>query len=574
MLPALATLLREIEFKVQQTQRRKAMQVFLHYLPICLALALLLGITLALLIPVLGSSWPNWEIHVVVGTGLLGLLGAALVAWFLMPERQQAALAMDRAFDLKERVITLTTLKPELQETEAAKLLAQQMQERVAQVHISEKMPLQWSRRPWYAPMTAVVTLLLALAFPTSGLLSGSNTAENIQKKETKATEQKPIDISEFKQTNEERKKRLKEIGSADLHELQKEIDLLIQKLEKTPEGSAEAKLAIEDATRLAEKVRQQETLKEKVEEIKKQLKLEMGEKFTGDRGPAEEFAKALAKADFKKARKEMSKLAEKLKLGEMSREEMKELAKQMQNLQQKLEELSQQKEKLDALEKSDLDPETKAREKAKIEKEIEKLKDLAELAQQMKEAAEQMEKGELDAAREALEKLADELGEMELTEQEMNELQLTEGDLQDLKNVIAGMKGKGSRGNKKDPWGQDGDKDSNNDDNGRPGMGRGKGQTNAESEGGLRDEKLDDVDSQDSNAKTQSSSLGKLQVVGEGPKQGKPGKDQVKNRINLSAVELDQAQQQASEALKQQRISQSQKNVVNEFYKNLAPGK
>jgi len=33
-------------------------------------------------------------------------------------------------------------------------------------------------------------------------------------------------------------------------------------------------------------------------------------------------------------------------------------------------------------------------------------------------------------------------------------------------------------------------------------------------------------------------------------------------------------AKQQASEALKQQKISQTQKNVVTDFYKNLAPGK
>ncbi len=41
-----------------------------------------------------------------------------------------------------------------------------------------------------------------------------------------------------------------------------------------------------------------------------------------------------------------------------------------------------------------------------------------------------------------------------------------------------------------------------------------------------------------------------------------------------LSSADLDQAKQQASEALKQQKISQTQKNVVTDFYKNLAPGK
>jgi hypothetical protein len=245
-----------------------------------------------------------------------------------------------------------------------------------------------------------------------------------------------------------------------------------------------------------------------------------------------------------------------------------------MNSLKEKLNEIAQQKEKLEALEKSNLDPETKAHEKEKIEKEMEKLKDLAELAEKMKEAAEQMEKGDKEAAREAMEKMAEELGKMEMTEQEMGELQLTEGDLQDLKNAIAGMKGKGGRSGKKDPWGQDGDKEDGENGNGQPGQGRPGGKQDGETEGGLRNETIDDTKSEDTNAKTKSSNNGKLTVVGEGPKQGKPGKDQVKTRVTLTPAELDQAKQQASEALKQQKISQTQKNVVTDFYKNLAPGK
>src|SRR5205807_10302244 len=99
------------------------------------------------------------------------------------------------------------------------------------------------------------------------------------------------------------------------------------------------------------------------------------------------------------------------------------------------------------------------------------------------------------------------------------------------------------------------------------------RGKVDDETEGGLRDEKIDETKSEDTNAKTKSSNNGKLTVVGEGPKQGKPGKDQVKDRIVLSSADLDQAKQQASEALKQQKISQTQKNVVTDFYKNLAPG-
>ncbi|MFO0812827.1 MAG: hypothetical protein U0796_06385 [Gemmatales bacterium] len=577
MVPALASLMKDLHGKVQQTRRRQGLQLLLAQIPWCLASSLLLGIVAALVLPLAGWTFVGWEAVVVTGSILLGVAVASVIALSRQPEQAQSALDLDQAFRLDERILTLTTLQPEQQASEAAQLLAEQMQARLKEVHVPERFPLTTQGRSWYAPLAAGVTLALALIFPAAGLLS--LTAKEAEKKETreaKETEKKPIDLNAFKQANEERKKRLKDIGSADLNDIQKEIDQLLQKLEKTQEGTPEARMSLEDVTKLTEKVRQQEAHKEKIEDIKKQLKLELGEKVAGEKGPAEEFTKALSKADFDKAKKEMSKLAEKMKNGEMSKEEMKELAKQMGSLKQKLEEIAQQKEKLEQLEKSNLDPETKAREKEKIEKELEKLKDIADLAQQMKDAAEQLEKGDKDGAREALEKMAEELGKMEQNEDELGELKLTEGDLQDLKNAIAGMKGKGGGkgGGKKDPWGQ-GDGSDDGDGKGGQGGKQGRGgKVDEEIEGGARDEKLDDTKSEDTNTKTKSTNNGKLTVVGEGPKQGKPGKDQVKERVTISSAELDQAKQQASEAIKQQKISQTQKNVVTDFYKNLAPGK
>lgn len=576
MVPALTTLLYELQGKVKQTHRRQGLQLAIHSLPLCLAWAFLAGLLIAWALPLLRWTWPGWELMVGATTLVTGVASAFLLAALRRPPQQQAALALDRAFGLDERIVTLTSLKPEQQQQEAAQLLALQMQQLVSKVHVAERFPLQASRRPWYASLGAMAALVLGLIFPVTGVFSLFNKEiEKTAAQTTNAAEQKAIDITSFKQANEERKKRLKEIGSADLNEIQKEIDQLLQKLEKTQEGSAEAKMSLEDVTRLTDKVRQQETQKEKIEELKKHLKLELGDKLGNDKGPAEEFTKALAKADFDKAKKEMSKLAERLKDGTMSKEEMKELAKQMKNLKDKLEEIAQQKEKLEALEKSNLDPETKAKEKEKIEKELEKLKDLADLAQQMKDAAEKMEQGDPEAAREALEKMAEELGKMEMTEDELGELKLTEGDLQDLKNAIAGMKGKGGKpGKKKDPWGQGEGADDEKGQGGQPGPPGGKGETNDETEGGARNETIDETKSEDTNAKTKSTNQGKLTVVGDGPKQGKPGKDQIKDRMTVSATELDQAKQQASEALKQQKISQAQKNVVTDFYKNLAPGK
>lgn len=576
MVPALTTLLKQVETKVQQTQRRRGWQQAISVLPLMLTISCLLVLLFVIAAALTGITFvvEGREVFLVIASFALAFMGSMVYARFTRPTRRRAALDLDQAFGLDERILTLTTLNADQQNSEAAQLLARQMQERVEQVHVAERFPLTSTRRSWYAPLGAALALILSLLFPATGLFSkATKESEKNGNKETRPTEQKPLDLAAFKQANEERKKRLKEIGSADLNEIQKEIDQLLQKLEKTQEGSAEAKMSLEDVTKISDKVRQQETNKEKIEEIKKQLKIELGDKLAGEKGPAEEFTKALAKADFEHAKKEMQKLAEKMKSGQMTKEELKELAKQMSNLKNKLDEVAQQKEKLEALEKSNLDPETKAREKEKIEKELEKLKDIADLAQQMKDAAEQLEKGDKDAAREALEKMAEELGKMELNEDELGELKLTEGDLQDLKNAIAGMRGRGGKsGSKKDPWDQDSEKGGQGGQQGLPGQNGGK--VDDESEGGLRNETIDETKSEDSNAKTKSTNNGKLTVVGEGPKQGKPGKDLVKERVVLTSADLDQAKQQASEALKQQKISQTQKNVVTDFYKNLAPGK
>lgn len=571
MVPALTSLLERVETKVRQTQRRQSLQLALGVLPACLTASLLLGTLAAIVLPLAGLTVSAFDIGLAAfGLGVLAALGWSFIKRL---NHTGAALALDKAFGLQERVVTLMTLTSTARQSEAGALLAQQTETTINSLRVSEGFPLRSPQRSWYAPIGAALAMMVALMFP--GIWSLASKAASpgaIVDKSTKDAEQKKIDVSEFKTANEERKKRLKEIGSETLNEIQHEIDELLQKVEQAKEGSAEAKLALEDLTKLSEKIRNTENAKEKIEEIKKELKLEIGDKIPADKGPAQEFTKALSKADFEKAKEELMKLAEKMKNGEMSKEEMKELAKQMANLKSKLDEIAKQKEKLEALEKSDLDPETKAKEREKIEKELAKLKDLADLAEQMKQAADEMEKGDKDAAREALEKMAEELQKMEMNEQEQGELQIAEGDLEALKAAIAGMKGKGGgkRGkNKGDPWGGDKDwsKEGQQSTPGQPGN-----PVDAATEGGLRDETLDKTKSEDTTAQGKSNPAGKMTVVGQGPKQGKPGKDMVKNRMELSPADLDQAKQQASEALKQQKISQTQRDVVTDFYKNLAP--
>lgn len=568
-------LLQRLEKKVKETQTRRGIQHFLHYLPSHSAWGLLGGTTAAVIAQVANQADFSW-VGPVVG-GLVGMTWAGVSAYRNTPNRTGAALELDKAFALNERMVTLATLTDEQRKSAAGQLLEEDARVHLEKVDVPSKFPFESKARAWAAPAGAALAASVALLFPLS---FSTNTAiakeKDKQVKTTDVTEK--IDLKAIKEANEARKVRLKELGSQELNELQQELDQLVEKIEKNNEkGNASPKLALEDITKMMEQIQKREDPREKIKEIEKKLKLELADKLGKQDGPAEDFAKALSQANFDKAKDELMKLADKLKKDELTPEEKKKLVDQMKDLKNKLDEIAKRKEKMDNLEKSGADPETKQAEKNKLEKEMEKLKDLADLAKEMAEAAEKMEKGDAGEKADAmqqLKKMAEQMEKMELTQKELEEMQICEGDLDELKKAIAGIKkGKGGKGGEKqNKWGEE-------NDWGKGGQGDQPGQggdpTSEAIEGGQRGEEINDTKSEDSNAKSKHAANGKMTIVGSGPKQDKPTQDpKAKDKITLSTTELDRTRQEAGEALRQSKIGQSQKELVSEFYKNLTPDK
>lgn len=63
------------------------------------------------------------------------------------------------------------------------------------------------------------------------------------------------------------------------------------------------------------------------------------------------------------------------------------------------------------------------------------------------------------------------------------------------------------------------------------------------------------------------------MKLAGQGPQQPKPARDGVgQTTVDLQA-DITQAREQAGEALRQQKIGAAQRDIVTDFYKNLAPG-
>src|SRR4029078_3878417 len=99
MVPALTALLDRVETKVRQARRRQGLQTGLAVLPLCLALGLLAATAVAVILPLMGVSIPEFVLPV---AGLvLALVAAAAWAMSRRPDRTGAALALDRAFGLE-----------------------------------------------------------------------------------------------------------------------------------------------------------------------------------------------------------------------------------------------------------------------------------------------------------------------------------------------------------------------------------------------------------------------------------------------------------------------------------------
>jgi hypothetical protein len=424
-------LLQQIAAKVSQTWRRQLGQLILGFLPTALAASVLCAVVWMLLKPWLPVDAPIWL--PLGAAGGVALLATAVWARLHLPSRVNAALSLDRAFDLKERMTTAVSLDPSLRATAAGQALLDDARQRLDQIKVAERFPLQVRPRPWLAPLGAVLAFTLACFFA----LSPQPQIAQADKPKDEPLVQKldPLALQALKQANEERRERLKELDTEKLKELQAEFDKLIAQLDKL-DKPADAQLALQDVTKLTEQVQKRQEELSKTFDLKRKLKADAGLKEQKD-GPTKDLQKALADGDLKKATEEMQKLLDQMKNKQLSDEQKEKLAKDLKELQEKLKDIASNKKKLEALEKSNADPETKQREMQKLLQECANMKDLAEMADMMQQAQQALEKGDQKAAMDKLKELAEQLKELEIDNRLISELQLAEADLEEIKEGL-----------------------------------------------------------------------------------------------------------------------------------------
>jgi hypothetical protein len=415
--------------QVARVHRRLVLQTLLNSLAWCWAGAVLLSAGWFLLQPYLIEGPPDWlRWAVAAGLAGTGTLAAVVLGFLRAPSRLMAALSLDSAFGLKERVTTSLTLAPEQEASPAGQALLADVNQRIKDLDVLTRFPV---RVGWTAALVpACVALLTLVAVFYQPIKSLARTTARNDGAEA-AANAADIDrkMQQLKKTIAE-KKPSEQPKSEELERLIGELDKLASRPRDTKEQIRER---VKEMTALEEQMKLREKeMAEKTRSLKEQLhRLDVSSQKDGD-GPAKDLQNALAKGDLNRAKDEIERLNKRLQNQELTEKEKEQLRRQLQDMKEKLERLAEAKNKEQELKAANLDPETLKKE---LQKEKKRLGDLNKLAEQMGKCEKCLKEGDMEAASQSLSELAKKLDGMDLENQELQDLRDQLARLQDAKD-------------------------------------------------------------------------------------------------------------------------------------------
>jgi hypothetical protein len=543
--------MRELEKPVGRVFRRLRYQRFLAALvwTWAVGLALVAGVLAGEKLLNRKVAGPEWAPFAVAG--LLGVAIAAGISLSSGPSRLDAAVALDRVFHLNERVSSAWSLPGELRESAAGRALVADAAKRVADLDVGAAFGLRLPRRAWVVliPATAAVLMLFAPAW-VPRVLQARTMSEADIKAITKQAEMLTKKIASQRQAIDKEK-----FPEAD--KLLAKIEKKIDDLTKAP-PSAKDKVMVE-LNALTDALKERQKQLGNPEQVNRQLqKL----KEMASQGPADQFAKDLAKGDFDKAASELKKLQDKLKSGQMSEAEKKALKEQLGEMAKKLSELANMEERKKQLEQArkngGLTQQQYEREMEKLNEQAKTLKQLQQLAGKLAKAQEAMQKGDMKQA-------ADQLG---ISQQQMSEMAKQLEELQSLDSAMAELQD-AKNGMTKDGGNQLGD-DLNslgmNNLSMRKGMGNGLSRGRGQGDRPIAD---DDTATYQTKVKQQ---LKKGKAVFQGLTT--PSKT-VKGNVEIDVqAEIDAGTGSVADALSNQKIPRNLEKHIRSYYDQLNKGK
>jgi hypothetical protein len=424
--------MRELETPVARVFRRLRYQRFLSTLvwSLAIALAIVAGIIAGEKLLNRAVPGPEWMPFAVAGAlAVVIATGCAIVSG---ASRLDAAVAIDRVFHLNERVSSAWTLPADLRETPAGRAVIGDAALKLAGLDVAAEFGLRLPRRAWILliPATAAVMLLFAPAWVPSSVQAMTKEAVDT-KALTQQAEALTKKIASQRQTLDKQK-----FPEADklLATIAKKTD----ELAKAP-PAAKDKLMVE-LNALTDALKDRQKQLGSPEQVNRQLKQL---KELGSQGPADQFAKDLARGNFEKAASELKRLQEKLASGKMSEAEKKALKDQLNEMAKKIHELAnleQRKKQLEEARKNGgITQQQYEREMQKLQEQSKGLAQLKQLANQLSKAQQALEKGDSQKAAQAMGMTHQQLAEMAKQLEEMQSLDAAMAEVQDAKSGMSG---------------------------------------------------------------------------------------------------------------------------------------
>jgi hypothetical protein len=551
----------QLQQQVARARRRLIIEQFLSRLVSCLVMALIVA-SIAVAIPriiAIAGLPERWDLMWLVASLACGLVAA--IVWTIVSNRSpiDAAIEIDRRFDLRERIASSLSLSPEEQSSQAGRAVVNDALRAVGRIDVDEKFRINVGRRAlWPLVPAAIVFVLVAFVNnrPAASSLEDQAAAKTAENTKT-ALE------SLRKKVEEQRQKLDKEKGLEKANGLFKQIEEGTRELtQKEKMDPTKAAVKLNDLAKQLEERRQQlggkDGLKEQFQKMKN-----LGA------GPADKAAEAMKQGDWKKALEEVEKLAKDLREGKMDAATKEQLEKQIAQMKEKLQAAAQAHQQAMEDLKKQIDQQKKQGNLAKagelqkkldqLQKQSQQMNKLQQLAQHMGEAQQSLKKGDGQKAAQAMSQMAQQLDQMQKDANEMENISMAMDQIEMAKDAMTCKfcNGEGCEhcmgelaSNSKNP-------------NGKPGRGMGQGKGN-----GPRPEEQTATNLRDSQVK-QNTRKGAATFGGliDGPNiKGDVGQSIKEEMATLNAGPAD--------PLTSERLPNSRREHAEQYFQMLRDGK
>lgn len=421
----------ELRNQVARARHRLVIEQFLAHSVWCL-FAALAGAAIAIAVPRLFSVAdlpPDWDSWWLFGSIVVGLVAAA--AWTIGSHRTtlDAAMEIDRRFELRERVASSLSLSGAELQTPAGQALVKDAVRAARRIDVGERFRVGMSRRAWLPLVPAALAfLLMTLVSPLAATSSvDPNASAAVAKQINTAAE------SARKKLAEQREQAQRE-GLKTADGLFKRIEAGTRELaEKKKLDRTQAAVKLNDLAKQLQERRQQLGGKDGLQKQLQNLK-DLGS------GTAGKIAQAMQQGDFQQAAKEVTKLAQQLRDGKLDDGAKSDLAKQLGAMKDKLASAADAHQQATDSLRRQIEQQRQTGDLSKAGQLQQKLDDLAaeapqmntlqKLANQLGTMQKGLQKGDGQQAARAMKQMSQQLAEMQ---QRANEKKMLDSALESL---------------------------------------------------------------------------------------------------------------------------------------------